>query len=62
VGAGTWRRIQKHNELHVMKYDQAMQSKDKEKWEKAVEDEHHMNGEAQCVSKLYQLKKSQKMQ
>jgi hypothetical protein len=40
VGAGLGGGFKNTNKLHVMKYDQAMQSKDKEEWEKAVEEEH----------------------
>jgi hypothetical protein len=40
VGAGISGGFQDTHELHVMKYDQAMKSKDKQSWTNAVKDEH----------------------
>lgn len=40
VGAGIGGGFTNTNELHVMKYNEAMASADKEKFEKAVEEEH----------------------
>jgi hypothetical protein len=40
VGAGLGGSFQDTHELHVMKYDQAMNSKDKKLWVKAVDKEH----------------------
>jgi hypothetical protein len=40
VGAGLGGSFQDTHELHVMKYDQAMNSKDKKSWVKAVDKEH----------------------
>jgi hypothetical protein len=41
VGAGVGGGFANTTELHVMKYDQAMQSQDAEQWNKAIEDEHN---------------------
>ena len=40
VGAGIGGGFASTTELHVMKFDQAMASNDKEKWENAVQEEH----------------------
>jgi hypothetical protein len=40
VGAGLGGGFQDTHELHVMKYEQAMNSKDKKSWVKAVDEEH----------------------
>ena len=40
VGAGLGGGFQDTHELHVMKYDKAMNSPDREHWNKAVEEEH----------------------
>jgi hypothetical protein len=40
VGAGVGGGFQDTHELHVMKYEQAMKSKDKNAWEIAVKEEH----------------------
>jgi len=40
VGAGLGGGFSNTNELHVMKYKEAMQQPDKDKWEKSVEEEH----------------------
>ena len=40
VGAGIGGGFSNTNELHVMKYDEAMEKPDREKWVKAVEEEH----------------------
>jgi len=40
VGAGIGGGFSDTNELHVMKYDEAMSSGDAEKWEKSVDQEH----------------------
>jgi aspartyl-tRNA synthetase len=43
MGAGPGSGFQDTHELHVMKYEQAMKSKDKKLWIKAVDEEHgHM--------------------
>ena len=41
VGAGLGGGFQDTHELHVMKYDEAMNSPDREHWNKAVEEEHN---------------------
>ena len=40
VGAGLGGRFESTTELHVMKYKNAMQTPDKEKWKNAVKEEH----------------------
>ena len=40
VGAGLGGGFANTAELHVMKYDEAMATDEKEQWEKAVEEEH----------------------
>jgi hypothetical protein len=40
VGAGVGGGFQDTHELHVMKYEQAMKSKDQKSWETAVKEEH----------------------
>jgi hypothetical protein len=40
VGAGVGRGFVKTNELHTVKYDDAMSSKDRSSWIKAVEEEY----------------------
>jgi hypothetical protein len=40
VGAGIGGGFENTNELHVMSYDQAMESSDKDKWKVAIEKEH----------------------
>jgi hypothetical protein len=40
VGAGIGGGFQNTNELHVMKYKQAMATKDKDEWDAAVAEEH----------------------
>lgn len=40
VGAGIGGGFDKTQELHVMKYDEAMTTPDKEKWKQAVDEEH----------------------
>jgi hypothetical protein len=42
IGTGHWWWVcQNTNELHVMKYNEAMQTKDVKQWHDAVEDEYH---------------------
>jgi iron only hydrogenase large subunit-like protein len=40
VGAGVGGGFENTAELHVMKYDTAMKTRDAAQWKKAVEDEH----------------------
>ena len=40
VGAGLGGGFENTNELHVIKYKEAMASDDKEKWQKAIDEEH----------------------
>jgi hypothetical protein len=40
VGAGVGGGFENIQELHVMKYNEALKTADKNKWEKAVEEEH----------------------
>jgi hypothetical protein len=40
VGAGIGGGFVNTNELHVMKYQQAMETEDKEQWTLAVKEEH----------------------
>ena len=40
VGAGIGGGFMNTNELHVMKFDEAMATADKDKWQKAVNEEH----------------------
>jgi hypothetical protein len=49
VGAGLGGGFQDTHELHVMKYDQAMNSKDKKLWVKAVDKEHGHMESIRCL-------------
>jgi hypothetical protein len=40
IGAGIVGGFKDTSELHVLKYNQAMASPDKDKWEKAADEEH----------------------
>jgi hypothetical protein len=62
VGAGIGGGFQNtSNELHVMKYDEAMATKDVEQWHDAVEDEHQ-SMQKHVVFEEVQWKKFLKMQ
>ena len=41
IGAGIGGGFNNTAELHVMKYNQAMQTPDRDKWKKAVQDEYY---------------------
>ena len=40
MGAGLGGGFENTNELHMMKYDKVMRTKDKEEWEQAADEEH----------------------
>jgi hypothetical protein len=53
VGAGVGGGFENTQELHIVKYNEAMKTADKNKWEKEVEEEH----ECMVKCKLWKLSK-----